>query len=83
MAEGRIRAERRAGQLLAEMEKARGQRLAGREAGGAYRRSAGTTAEEPRTLAQIGLSKQQSSDRQKLARGRDAQANRLGRPSAF
>jgi hypothetical protein len=59
----RLRAERRAGQLLREQPKAKGTVLAGREPGGEHRRSDDATAE---TLAEQGISKQQSADWQKL-----------------
>jgi hypothetical protein len=61
----RLRAERRAGQLLREMEKAKGARLNGRDPGGAFRQSPDTTAEK--TLADLGISKDQSSKWQQLA----------------
>jgi hypothetical protein len=61
----RLRAERKAGQLLAQMEKAKGARFAGREPDGSPRRSPDATAEK--TLADLGISKGQSSRWQKLA----------------
>jgi hypothetical protein len=58
----RLRAERKAGQLLAKMPKANG-RLAGRNADGSARRSSDATTE---TLADLGISRDQSSQWQKL-----------------
>lgn len=56
----RVRAERRCGQLLAETEKARG--------GEQYHRSSGaTSATANKTLAEMGVTKDQSSQWQKLA----------------
>lgn len=60
----RLRAERRAGQLLRDREKAKGTRMMGREPGGEPRRSDDTTTEK---LADLHISKQQSSDWQQLA----------------
>jgi hypothetical protein len=62
----RLRAERKAGKLLAEMEKAKGTRGAGRPALGS------NTKEPPKeegtpTLLDLGISKKQSSDWQKAA----------------
>src|SRR4051794_37912987 len=54
----RLRAERRAGQLLREMEKAKGQLLRGNEP---------RPRDEAPTLADLGISKPQSSRWQKLA----------------
>jgi hypothetical protein len=55
-----LRAERKAGQLLREMEKAKGG--GERQTNGRYgQRSSGATAGE-RTLPELGVSKQQSSD---------------------
>lgn len=67
-AEIRIRAERRAGQLLLEMEKNPGTRGEGRprKDGTKSRRSSETTAYPP-TLDEIGISKDQSSKWQRLA----------------
>lgn len=60
----KVRAERRAGQLLAEMPKAKGTVLNGRTDNGDYRQSHDVTAE---TLADLGISKNDSSRWQKLA----------------
>ena len=60
----KLRAERKAGRLLAEREKAKGIRLEGRSPGGDYRRSDDPTTE---TLADLGISKQQSANWQRLA----------------
>ena len=67
-AEIRIRAERRAGQLLSDMEKNPGTRGEGRprKDGTKIRRSVGSTAYPP-TLDEIGISKDQSSKWQRLA----------------
>lgn len=67
-AEIRLRAERRAGQLLLEMEKNPGTRGEGRprKDGTKSRRSSGTTAYPPK-LEDIGVSKDQSSKWQRLA----------------
>jgi hypothetical protein len=66
-AEIRIRAERRAGQLLTDMEKNPGTRGEGRpRKDGTKRRSAEPTAYPP-TLDEIGISKDQSSKWQRLA----------------
>ena len=67
-AEIRIRAERRAGQLLSDMEKNPGTRGEGRprKDGTKIRRSVGPTAYRP-TLDEIGISKDQSSKWQRLA----------------
>ena len=67
-AEIRIRAERRAGQLLSDMEKNPGTRGEGRprKDGTKIRRSVGPTAYPP-TLDEIGISKDQSSKWQRLA----------------
>ena len=62
----RIRAERRCGELLAEMDKAKGVRLLGRDQSGDFRRSRATTT-ETRTLDQMGITKDQSSKWQRLA----------------
>jgi hypothetical protein len=59
----RLRAERCAGQILKSMEKAKGAREAG--ARGTTRSDDATAS--PKTLEQLGISKQQSSDWQKLA----------------
>ena len=65
-AEIRIRAERRAGQLLTDMEKNPGTRGEGRpRKDGTKRRSAGPTAYPP-TLDEIGISKDESSKWQRL-----------------
>jgi hypothetical protein len=60
----RLRAERKAAQLKREQGMATGARMNGREQGGEHRRSDDPTTE---TLADLGISKQQSSDWQKLA----------------
>jgi hypothetical protein len=67
-AEIRIRAERRAGQLLLEMEKNPGTRGAGRprKDGTRFGRSSTTTANPPK-LDEIGITKDQSSKWQRLA----------------
>jgi hypothetical protein len=63
----RLRAERRAGQLLLEMEKNPGTRGEGRpRKDGAKRRSAESTAKPPK-LDEIGITKDQSSKWQRLA----------------
>jgi hypothetical protein len=64
----RLRAERRAGQLLLEMEKNPGTRGEGRprKDGTKIRRSASTTANPPK-LEEIGITKDQSSKWQRLA----------------
>lgn len=63
----RLRAERKAGSLLVDMDKAKGQRLAGRTADGQpVRLSNDTTAELP-TLADLGVTRDQSSKWQRLA----------------
>lgn len=58
----RLRAERKAGQLLAKMPKANGH-VAGRNPDGSVRRSTDVTT---KTLADLGISKNQSSQWQKL-----------------
>ena len=63
----RVRAERRCGELLAEMEKAKGVRMNGRDDSGEFRRSNDATTESPRTLSDLGITKDQSSKWQKLA----------------
>lgn len=66
-AEIRIRAERRAGQLLLDMEKNPGTRGEGRpRKDGTIRRSSRATANPP-TLEEIGISKDQSAKWQKIA----------------
>ncbi len=60
----RLRAERKAGQLLAKMEKAKGVRLDGRDKDGTVRRLHDATTE---TLSGMGISKDQSSRWQALA----------------
>lgn len=66
-AEIRIRAERRAGQLLLDMEKNPGTRGEGRpRKDGTKRRSARPTANPP-TLEEVGISKDQSAKWQKIA----------------
>jgi hypothetical protein len=59
----RLRAERKAGQLLKEMEKAKASR--GNQYTGKVDRSDDTTG--PKTLRELGISKDQSSQWQKLA----------------
>ena len=67
-AAARVRAERKCGELLKERQMARGVRLAGRAKGGSFRRSSARTAEEcPKTLRQLGISRNQSSQYQMLA----------------
>jgi hypothetical protein len=66
-AEIRIRAERRAGQLLLEMEKNPGRRGAGRPRKDGTKRRSGVPTAYPPTLDQIGISKDQSSKWQRLA----------------
>jgi hypothetical protein len=61
----RLRAERRLGELLKEMKQT-GQREDGRQTP-RNRRSTGATVSQPTTLAQIGLTKDQSSKFQQLA----------------
>lgn len=63
----RVRAERRCGELLAEMEKAKGVRMNGRDDSGEFRRSNDATTESPRTLSDLGITKDQSSKWQRLA----------------
>ena len=60
----RLRGERKGGELLRDMAKATGAKMEGRKPDGAPRWSDDPTAE---TLAKLGISKQQSSDWQKLA----------------
>jgi hypothetical protein len=62
----RIRAERKAGQLLREMKNAKGGNP------NLPNRSKTVTGWEPKTLAKLGITKNQSSDWQKLARMPDA-----------
>lgn len=67
-AAARVRAERKCGELLREREMAKGVRLNGRTRGGAVRRSNPSTTEKPpKTLKALGISKDQSSQYQKLA----------------
>ncbi|KAA3634586.1 MAG: hypothetical protein DWQ08_00300 [Proteobacteria bacterium] len=67
-AAARVRAERKCGELLRQMEKAKGTRLNGRGKNGAFRRStASTTEAHSKTLKELGLSKDQSSKYQRLA----------------
>lgn len=72
----RLRAERKAAQLKREQGMATGARMNGRDPGGEYRRSDDPTTE---TLADLGISKQQSSDWQKLADIPDDDFDRLVR----
>ena len=69
-AEIRLRAERRAGELLADMAKNPGTRGAGRPRrdGTKIRRSSNTTAYPPPKLDEIGVTRDQSSKWQRLAR---------------
>lgn len=60
----KVRAERKAGEMLAQMPKAQGERFNGRDAEGNFRRSHDETTE---TLADLGVSKVQSSRWQQLA----------------
>src|SRR6266567_4041064 len=66
-AEIRLRAERRAGELLAGMEKAKGARGNPNGRGAKIVRSPGDTAQQPPTLKELGISKSQSSRWQQLA----------------
>jgi|LakMenEpi03Aug12_release.lakeMendotaPanAssembly.Ray.scaffolds.fasta_scaffold167928_5 hypothetical protein len=59
----RIRAERRAGEILRDMEKAKGQLKQGQE----LPRSHDATTEKPKTLSDLGINKTQSSRYQALA----------------
>jgi hypothetical protein len=59
----RLRAERKCGQLLREREKAKG----GAQPGVGRRGAAGMQSDGPTALSDLGISKQQSSDWQKLA----------------
>jgi len=60
----KVRAERRAGEMLSQMPKAQGERFNGRDIDGSFRRSHDETA---KTLADIGVTKVQSSRWQSLA----------------
>lgn len=67
-AKARIRAERRMGQLLSDMDMAKGVTMAGSSDGLNPRWSSESTAEEsPKTLSELGVTKNQSSRAQKLA----------------
>lgn len=66
-AEIKLRAERKAGTLLAEMEKSKGIQFSGRNADGSVRRLHDETADAP-TLADIGITKIQSYRFQRVAR---------------
>jgi site-specific DNA-methyltransferase (adenine-specific) len=66
-AEIKLRAERKAGTLLAEMEKSKGMQFGGRNADGSVRRLHDETADAP-TLADIGITKIQSYRFQRVAR---------------
>lgn len=80
--EVRVRAERRAGELLTAMPKARGVRMNGRCADGVLRLSSESTA-ETRTLPELGISRDQSSQWQALANVPQATFERaLADPSA-
>lgn len=59
-ARARVRAERRCGELLLELEKAKG--------GQPYQSNGTTSSEPPKTLSEMGLTKDQSSKFQQLAR---------------
>lgn len=74
----KVRAERRAGEMLAGMEKSQGSKFNGRNPDGSVRRSTDETAE---TLADIGISKMQSSRWQALAAITSASAPKGGRPA--
>jgi hypothetical protein len=63
----RVRAERKAGELLSRMEKATASTKPTKGVKGVQRRSHDETSARPKTLAQLGVSKQQSSDWQRLA----------------
>jgi hypothetical protein len=68
VAEIRVRAERRCGELLKEMPKAKGTLLAGRNENGDYRLSDGATADSTaQTLDNLGITRDQSSQWQALA----------------
>jgi hypothetical protein len=75
----KVRAERRAGQLSHDMPKNKGARLHGKNADGTYRRSHDATAEAVPTLAELGVSKDQSSRWQKLATMQIAAAHKTTR----
>jgi hypothetical protein len=60
----RLRAERKCGELLRDMEKAKGTRDSGSNQ---YQQVRSTDVTAPQTLSDLGVSKQQSSDWQKLA----------------
>ena len=59
----RLRAERRCGQLLKEMDKAKGALKQGRKL---PQSNGATTGKPPKTLADMGLTRDQSSTYQKL-----------------
>ena len=61
----RVRAERRCGELLADMEKAKGAAEAGTNRG--TTRSYDATSSQPRSLSDLGITKDQSSKWQRLA----------------
>lgn len=63
----RIRAERRAGEILRDMDKAKGVQMDGRDESGSFRRSQDATTEKPKTLSDLGINKTQSSRYQALA----------------
>jgi hypothetical protein len=63
----RLRAERKAGQLLSQMDKAKGAAQPG------IGRAGGTRSDGPTALRDLGVSKQQSSDWQKLGKIPDAE----------
>jgi hypothetical protein len=63
----RIRAERRVGEILRDMQKAKGVQMDGRDETGSFRRSHDATTEKPKTLSDLGINKTQSSRYQALA----------------
>ena len=73
----RLRAERRCGELLAQMEKAKGTngQLHGRDSSGG--RTVRPPEEQPKTLADMGLTKDKSSTYQKLAKLPEDQFEKL------
>ena len=67
----RVRAERRCGELLADMEKAKGAAEAGTNRG--TTRSYDATSSQPRSLSDLGITKDQSSKWQRLAAAPEAE----------
>jgi len=63
----RVRAEKQCGQLLKDMPKAKGVQMNGRDEHGDFRVSSESTAEEARTLTDLGITRDQSSQWQQLA----------------